>query len=64
MGIEEFLEMKNRKLYEIFSNRKILEEMVLYLKNEKDIKYIQIRQFLEMKRGTMQRIMLKNKERK
>ena len=34
------------------------------LKNEKDIKYIQIRQFLEMTRGTMQRIMLKNKERK
>lgn len=64
VGIEEFLEMKNRKLYEIFSNRKILEEMVLYLKNEKDIKYIQIRQFLEMTRGTMQRIMLKNKERK
>lgn len=61
-AIEEFLEVKNRKIYEIFSNRKILEKMVLYLKNERGIKYIEIRDFLEMTRGTMQRIMLKNKE--
>jgi len=62
MGIQEFLETDNRKLQELFSNRKILEEVVLYLKNEKKIKYTEIREFFEMTRGTMQRIMLKNKK--
>ncbi len=62
LSIQQFLEENNYRLYEIFSDRKILEEMVFYLKNEKKIKYRQISDFLNITRGTMQKIALKNKK--
>ena len=62
LGIQEFLEVNSKKTYEIFLNRKILEELVWYLKSEKNIKYTEIREFFEITRGTMQRIILKMKK--
>ncbi len=59
-GIQEFLKEKKYRAYEMFSNRKVLEEMVFYLKNVKKIKYKNIRDLLDMTRGTMQRIVIKN----
>lgn len=38
---------------EILANRNLLKELISYLNSEFKIKYIEIRNFLEIPRGTM-----------
>lgn len=52
-GIREFIENKNIKIIDILSNRKILIELIAFLKNECKINYIRISEFLKIPRGTM-----------
>ncbi len=63
IAIQEFLEKYRKELYEVFFEIKVLEALVYYLKNEKNMKYTEIMEFFEITRGTMQRIILKNKKR-
>lgn len=63
-GISEFIKKEQVNLFEIFSNRKILIKLIKFLKNVKKIKYVQIREFLDITRGTMESITRKIRENK
>ena len=63
-GISEFIKKEQIDLFEAFSNRNILINLIRFLKNVKRIKYIQIRKFLEMTRGEMECITKKIRENK
>ena len=52
-GIREFKKEKMVELAEILSNRDILKGMIYFLKENCNIKYIEIRNFLGIPRGTM-----------
>lgn len=60
--IQKFVKIKNIKIDDIFLNRKILEELVFYLKSERNFKYTEISSFFGMTRGVMQGIINKNKK--
>lgn len=53
-AINRFLNINKIEIYEIFSNREILKKLIIYLKEKENIKYIEIREFFEIKRGTME----------
>lgn len=53
-AISRFLKQNKLKIYEIFLNREKLKELILYLKEKENIKYTEIREFFEIKRGTME----------
>ena len=53
-AISKFLKQNKLKIYEIFLNREKLKELILYLKEKENIKYTEIREFFEIKRGTME----------
>lgn len=53
-GIQEYIKIKKYKIYEIFISRKILKELIRYLKIEHKIKYTETQKFFEIKRGTME----------
>ena len=55
-GILEFIKKEQIDLFEIFSNRERLIKSIKFLKNVKNIKYKQIREFFDITRGTMERI--------
>ncbi len=59
LSTQEFVRIKEYKLYEIFSNKQILKELIEYLKNNKSIKYVAIREYFEMTKNSMQKIMKK-----
>ena len=63
-GILEFVKKEQIYLFEIFSNRNILRKLIKFLKNVKKIKYIQTREFFDITRGTMERIVEKMRENK
>lgn len=55
-GISDFLKKENIKIFEIFEKRDILKKLIKYLKNDKKIKYIEIRKMFGITRGTMDRL--------
>lgn len=61
-GISEFIKKEQIDLFKVFSNRNILIKLIKFLKNVKKIKYIQIREFLDITRGTMEGITRKIRE--
>lgn len=63
-GISEFVKKEQINLFEVFSNREILINLIKFLKNVKRIKYIQVRENFEMKKGTMEVIARKIRENK
>ena len=42
------------------SNRKILKQLISFLKNEYDIKYTEISDFFEISKGTMESLKMKS----
>ena len=62
VAIYEFININKIQLSDIFCNRDILEKVIFYLKNYKNINYVDIQSFFEMSRGTMQTFMIKNKK--
>ena len=63
-GILEFVKKEQIYLVEIFSNRNILIKLIKFLKNVKKIKYIQIKEFFDITRGTMESITRRIRENK
>ena len=63
-AIKRFLKFNKIELYQIFSNREKLKELILYLKEKENIKYIEIGNFLGIKRGTMEGLKIYRKEQK
>ena len=53
-AMSRFFKNNKIEIYEIISNREILKKLILYLKENEKIKYTEIREFLEIKRGTME----------
>lgn len=53
-AVSRFLKDNKIKIYEIMSSREILKKLILYLKENEKIKYTEIREFFEIKRGTME----------
>lgn len=58
-GIREFKEQEIVEMVEILSNREIFKRMISFLKENCGLKYIEIRNFFEVPRGTMD--VLKNR---
>lgn len=52
-GINEFKKINNKKTYELLSNRKVLKDLIKFLYDQCGLKYIDIRNFLKITRGTM-----------
>jgi hypothetical protein len=52
-GIREFKIEEKVEMVEILSNREVLKRMICFLKESCNIKYIEIRNFFEIPRGTM-----------
>lgn len=61
-SINEFIKENKIEIYDIFFDREVLKKLILYLKKEKNIKYIEIRNFLEINRGTMEGLKAKKKK--
>ena len=55
-GIREYKKEKKESIAEIFSNRELLKKIISYLYNECGIKYIEIRNYFEISRGTMDKL--------
>ena len=55
-NIAYFIYKENIKLFEIFEKSDILKKLIKYLKNDKKIKYIEIRKMFGITRGTMDRL--------
>lgn len=53
-GIREFKKEKVVETVDILSNREVLKRMISFLKESCGIKYIEIREFFEIPRGTME----------
>ena len=53
-AVSRFLKENKIEIYEIFLNRENLKKLILYLKEKENIKYTEIREFFEIKRGTME----------
>lgn len=52
-GIRKFERDYRMKMADILANRNILKQLIFYLNSEFKIKYVEIRNFLEIPRGTM-----------
>lgn len=57
LSIQEFVSNKGCKLYEIFDDKQTLKELITELKINKNIKYVDIRNYFEMTKNSMQKIM-------
>ena len=55
-GISEFAKKEQINLFEIFSERNNIINLIKFLKNVKKIEYIRIREYLDITRGTMENI--------
>ena len=53
-GIKRYLKINEYKIYDIYSNREILKELIKFLKLEYKIKYVQTQKFFDIKKGTME----------
>ncbi|MBP3597130.1 MAG: transposase [Clostridia bacterium] len=58
-GINEYICKQKVEIVEILSNRDKLKELVNFLKKECGIKYVEIRNYLEIPRGTMDLLKIK-----
>lgn len=58
-GIQEFRKKFSRDIVEIMSDRGVLKELVFFLKENCGLKYVEIRNFLGISRGTMESLKLK-----
>lgn len=58
-GIREFKKEEVVETVEILSNREIFKRMICFLKESCNIKYIEIRNFFEIPRGTMDLLKIK-----
>lgn len=56
LGIQEFKREYDVSLVEILSNREVLRGLIKFLKEECKLKYIEIQNYFEMTRGTMEAI--------
>ena len=56
-GIDRYIVKEQVELWEIFSKRNILENLIRYLKNIEKIKYVTIRKYLEINKGIMEGIL-------
>ena len=52
-GIREFKRENNLDIIDILSNRMVLVDLIKFLKNDCKIKFVEIREFLKIPRGTM-----------
>ena len=52
-GLRAYRKEKRKSIVEILSNREVFKELVVYLNNICKIKYVEIRKFFEISRGTM-----------
>jgi len=52
-GIREFKRKYNKTIVELLSNREEFKKMIFFLNNTCKIKYVEIKDFFEMSRGTM-----------
>ena len=59
-GIREFETQKSVQIVEIMSNRKILKQLISFLKNEYGIKYTEISEFFGISKGTMESLKTKS----
>lgn len=59
-GIVEFCKIEEVKIYTIFENRKILIELINFLKENCKIKYAEIQNFFEMSRGIIDKLKQKS----
>ena len=55
-SLVEFLRTNKINLYEILEKREILKELIKYLKNKKEIKYVDIMNHFEINRGVIQNL--------
>lgn len=58
-GIREFKQEFSQDIIEILSNRAVFKELVLFLKERCGLKYVEIRKFFDISRGTMENLKLK-----
>ena len=58
-GIREFKKEEVVGMVEILSNREIFKRMIYFLKESCGLKYIEIRKFFEISRGTMDLLKIK-----
>ena len=52
-GIKEFCKQKGLKIVEILIEREILKELISFLYKSCGIKYVEIREYFDISRGTM-----------
>lgn len=52
-GIRKFEKDYEKTTFEILSSRNLLKTLIYYLNNEFRLKYVEIRDFLEIPRGVM-----------
>ena len=52
-GIREYRKKNSKKTYEILSNRNLFKELILFLNEICGIRYVEIKAFFEIPRGTM-----------
>ena len=58
-GIREFKKQETVEIVEILSNREIFKRMIYFLKESCGLKYVEIRNFFEIPRGTMDVLKIK-----
>ena len=60
-GIRKFEKDYEKTTFEILSSRNLLKKLIYYLNNELKLKYVEIRDFLEIPRGVMDDLKQNNK---
>ena len=60
-GIRKFEKDYEKATFEILSSRNLLKKLIYYLNNELKLKYVEIRDFLEIPRGVMDDLKQNNK---
>ena len=59
LGIEQFLGKNKYSLYQIFMDRDVLRKLIFYLKKDKKLTFVSIREHFDMTRGTIQSLLRK-----
>ena len=55
-GIQEFIEKNGKQIIDVFNDRKVLKELIKYLKEDCGIMYVYIRKYFEISCATMNRL--------
>ena len=58
-GINKFKKENNIELYDILSDECLFKKLIYFLKNKFGVKYVEIRNFFEISKGTMDYVKLK-----